>query len=55
MTTNNSESIIDMFSTYFEFICLFVQSSYYFVMYFLDLLIIDGLFFRSINTRGFTK
>ena len=56
MRANNSESMSSMFSTHYELICFFIQSSFFFfVMNLLGLLIIDQLFLDSINTLDFTK
>ena len=55
MATNNSGSMPGMFPTHYELICFIISIKLLFVMYLLDLLIIDQWFFDSINTLDYTK
>ena len=49
MVVNNFGSMLDMFSTHYELLCFFIQLKLLFLIHLLGLLIIDQLFFLSIN------
>ena len=55
MTINNSEFMPSMFIIHYELICFIISIKLLFCIYLLGLLIVDQLFFESINTLDFTK